>query len=379
MPRPRDQIRLETDAGAFDAFEKVALAEDLFDLRTLTIELGDARAWNELRRRLQHGQRMRLYLNGRIQFTGFLEDREGPVDPDAGATLQVVLRTALADARYRSADPKVSMKGVSIKQFILALFAPLGLGPSDFNFAAATDADLATGKKRGFLDPVDLEPLKADQAKVTPPATVYDTAAKHLQRHHLMMWDGADGRIIIGKPAVSAPPSYRFQLRRGVDARGNNLSTARRIEDWSELPSEVWVYGNSFAKDIVRVANKGVAVDLDAVLAQGLGTPSHFNRMVLIPSEGAKTQAQAEAQAKRELAARSRNKDAWEMTTDGWSYWTGHEAVPLVHNTIADVDIETVSGTGAGRYLIARVVRQLDADGGPVAQLHLIAPAALEL
>lgn len=98
----------------------------------------------------------------------------------------------------------------------------------------------------------------------------------------------------------------------------------------------------------------------------------HFNRKVIIPSEGAKTKTMADAQAARELSARKQRKDAWEVRLDAWTFWTGHEIIPLATNTNVDVDIETVGGSATGRYMIVRLHRTLDAEGSASSSVALV-------
>ena len=377
MARRPDVVRVETDVGGFDAFQQLELSTDLLDTSAATLEIGDDGSWRALERIIAPGERFRIYLNGLLQFTGRAEVNEAPVSADAGTVVQLILRTKMSDARYASADPKTSFKDTSIKAFVLALYEPLGYGAADFAFAPAADRNLMTGKKTGAEDPVDLEPLKVEQAKVGPPETIFDAASRMLKRHHLMHWDGADGRILVGRPDDTQTPLYRFLCKRGTQAGGNNVLSARRIIDWSEVPGEVWVSGGTNGKDVVRASLRGVSVDLD--LARVAATNGHFARKVLIPSEGAKTQTQADAQARRERAARSKRKDAWEVELDGWTYWDGSSSTPIVVNTTADIDVETVGAASSGRYLLSRVSRSLSADAGLTARVELLAPGILEI
>ena len=376
--RPDDAVVVETPSGAFDRFQSLELTTDLLDAAVLSFEVGDDDSAELLERMLAPGREVRVYVNGLLQFTGRAEVNEAPTTADGGATVQVVCRTKMADARYASADPRLSLSGVSIRDFILRLYEPLGYGPGDFVFAPAADRDLVTGKRGGAEDPVDLEPLKAEQAKVNPPETIFAAAERHLKRHHLMHWDAADGRILVGRPDDGQQPTYRFLCRRGAGSAGNNVLGARRVVDWSEVPSEVWVFGGTGGKDVTRASLRGVSADLDLLAAAA--STGHFARPVLIPAEGAKTQAQVDAQAIRERAARSRRKDAWETDHDAWTWWPGSGAtVPLAINTTADVDVDTATGSARGRYLLARVSRALSAEGAAAARVSLLAPGVLQL
>lgn len=373
--RPRDVIRIETEKGAFDAFNSIQLVQDLFDSSTAAVEIGDDGTWKEIEQIVAPGKPFKVFCNGLLQMTGRCEVNEVPVEASSGTVVSLTCRTKMADARYASADPKTSFKDVSVKKFVLSLYAQLGYTEADFQFAPAADVDLITGKKRGHPDPIDLEPLKAEQAKVSPPETIVEAASKHLARHHLIHWDAADGRICVGRPDDTQAPFYRFLCKRGTQAAGNNVIGARRIKDWSEVPSELWVYGGTVGKDITKSAFRGLAVDLDllAVAADA----GHFHRAVIIPAEGAKSLAQATARAQRELAARSRRKDAWEFEIDGWAYWNGSELINYAINTTCDVDVETVGGVSNGRYLLSRIARSLDPKKGATTAVQVVAPGIL--
>jgi hypothetical protein len=377
VKRPRDQIRVETDAGGFEAFERVELVHDLLDVTAASLAIGDERSWAAVERLVEPGSQFRIYLNDRLQMTGRAEVNEIPADAQGGSMIQLTCRTKLSDANYRSADPSLKLTGGSIKDFLLQLFAPLGYTANDFEFAPAADRAITTGKAKGAEPPVDLEPLKPDQLKITPPETIREAAARHLRRHHMMLWDGADGRILVGKPAVSSPVLYPLICRRGVEARSNNLLGIKRVRDWSELPSEVWVYGTTTGADVAKSAIRGVAVDLDA--ARVAADSGHFDRVVIIPGDGVRTRARADAQAQRELAARSKRKDCWEAEVDGWSFWTGNELVPYAINTMASVEAWQDAGRANGRYLIARLARVLDPMEGAISSITLVHPSALEI
>lgn len=377
MARARDRIRVATDAGDFDGFEKIDLSSDFSDVSSLTMTFGNAGTWRSASRVVAKGNRVRVYLNGLLQFTGRFEAAKVPTAAGTGSTVQVVARTRLADAKVASASPSVRFKDTSVKDFILALFEPLGYSTENFLFAAAAERDLATGKKQGFTDPVDLEPLKADQLKINPPETIWEAAARVLKRHRLMMWDASDGRVLVGRPDDTQAPLYSLIARQGPASITNNVLKAERITDWTEVPSEIWVVGGTKNSDLQRATLRGVSVDLD-LLAVAAAT-GEFNRKIVLPSDGVKTQVQANAQARRELAARSRDKDAWSIEVDGWTQWDGQRAVPYAINTTSDVDVECVGAEAAGRYLIAKVRRSYDKDEGATSDLTLYAPGIYDI
>jgi prophage tail gpP-like protein len=375
--RKQDRIVIQTEQGGFERFSSVSLTHDLYDTSSATFEIGGDEAWQALETIIQPGQEFRVMLNGRLQMTGRAEVNEAPVTTSDGATVSLVCRTKMADARYASADPKLRFKDQSIKTFVLAAYAPLGYKEADFAFAAYADVDLVTGRAKGSPAPVDLAPIKADSLKVAPPETIFECVGRVLKRHHLMHWDGADGRILVGRPATDLPPIYHFQAIRLNGGEGNNVLSCKRIVDWSEVASEVSVHGSTPGVDIAKSAFRGVAVDQDlfAVAAR----TGHFARRVIIPADGVKSQKTADAQATRELAARAKRKSAWEFEIDGWSWWDGHDSVPFAINAMADCRVDVIGGAANGRFLVTTMTRTVSVEQGATTKLVVVDPANLEI
>ncbi len=372
MKRPDDRIRVESEDGAFDRFNAIEVVNDIMAPSQCIFDVGDDGTFEELKDVIAHGKRFRVYMNDQLRLTGRVIAQEVPISATAGATVTVTVRTLLADAYYSSADPKTRVEKTTIKDFLLALYRPLGIAEADFVLKASLERDLMTGVgTRGETAPANLDAIKVDQARVSPPETIFEAAAKHLRRYGLLHWDTPDGKIYVGAPDDAQRPLYRFLCKRGAAAAGNNTLEARRAVDWSDVPSEVRIYGGQGAKDIVGAKLKGAAEWADVKTAG-------FYRPVYLLNEGAKTQAQVEAQARRERANRSKRKDTWDMPVDGWSYWNGDVAIPYGINTTADVDVDATGGP-AGRYYIHRVSCREDASNGRTSMLSMVAPGIFEV
>lgn len=373
MARPRDLIKVVLPAlGEFTAFDSLDLSIDLLSVAELHLKLGDDGTWPSLQPYVQPGQEVRVYCNGLIQFSGRFEVPIVPADANSGILPDLVARTKLSDAKYASADPKLSFQNVSVKDFILKLFAPLGYTATDFIFAPETAVNLATGKQFPGGKPLpDLEPVKADQLKVSPPETIFECATRVLKRFHLMLWDPGFGGLCVGKPDDTQKPRYRFVCARGAEAAGNNVLSLKRVQDWSDAASEVDVFGGGFKKDVSGAPIKAYVPQL-AVFAVAAAT-GHFNRRVIMPDTGAKTYDQALAKAKREVASRSKAIDGWEATLDAWTWWDGSQVVPVTTNTMVEVYAPAI-GPGSGSYLVHKLSRALSANESASATVTLAAP-----
>jgi prophage tail gpP-like protein len=377
MPRAKDNISIETDAGAFDKFQRLSISNDIFGLTEATFELGDASSWAELSSVLAPGEAVRVSLNGKPRLTGRAEVNTVPISPSGGTVIQLTVRTKMADARYRSAPPKTKVESTSIKDFVLACYAAIGVGEDDFSFAPFTSRDLMTGVGGPKGDKVDLEPIKPDQAKVQPPETVHEAVERHLRRYQATHWDDPDGKILVGKPDDEQAPLYKMQAKRGNKSQGNNLLRAQYIRDWSEVALTVQVVGTKRGVDAGAKGIRGLATDDD--VADALSRTGHFNRLVLLQAQQIESQQQADQMATRELSARRRRKDAWELTTDGWTFWDGSSQIPYAHNTTVDVDVDTVQAVARGRYLVTKVKLDLDLSAGATTTMTCIAPGLFVL
>lgn len=363
--RPTDAIRVEAvGGGAFDAFTSLQITNDIMAPAEAAFELGDDGSWPELENYIDLGAKFRVYLNDRLRLTGRVEQSGIPTDAQSGATVQFTVKTKLADAAFASAHPNTRVQNTSIKTFLLALYAPLGYLEKDFVFRADVSRDLLTGRSSKSKPPVDLEAIKLEEAKVNPPETIFACADRHLARHHLMHWDCPDGRIVVGAPDDSQVPVYPLQLRFPPMHLENNLLQAMRARDIGDVPTVIGVFGTKQRKAFALAKVRGVATSHDLVDA-------NFYRPVLVLDESVPTKAAALARANRELAARSRKKDAWELNTDGWSYWDGRNAIPYGIDTVADMHVDT-AGNAIGPYYVERVVCRRAPDTGDTTQLRVV-------
>lgn len=370
--RKPDVIRIETSRGTFDKFSSLEVVNDIVGPTEAVFEIGDDGAWDSLEKIVAPGELFSVYCNDRLRLMGRAEMNEIPGSVDRGVVITLGVRTKMADARYASAEPSISLKDTTLKDFILKLYEPLNVFLDSFEFAPAADRLIMTGKTTMGGGPglVDLETLKLEQCKVNPPETIFEAAEKHLRRFHMSHWDTCNGKILVGHPDDQQSPMYKLTSKKGAAAKGNNLLSWKKIRDWSEVPSDVWVFGGVGGKDVRRATVQGVSVDLD--LAKVFADNGHFFRKVLIPSEGARSKELANSQARREVAARSKRKDAWEFTCDGWSCWNGSEQVPYAHNTVADLDVDAVGGP-QGPYLIHRVSLRWSIDQGATTVMNAVA------
>jgi prophage tail gpP-like protein len=378
MPsRPPDDVRIESVQGGdfsivVDRATKYEIVNDLTQPSVARFELGDDGSWSALKDALAVGTRFVIYVNDTPRLTGRMLTKNLPINSQNGATIQAIVRTLLADAVFSSAE-EFTLRRSSLKDAILGAYAPLGLKEKDFVFRANVARDLITGRSGNSSPPVDLEPLKEDDARVHPPESVYAFVERHLSRFHLTHWDAPDGRIVVGAPDDTQRPTYNFRIRWRGQGNANNVIEAEKIEDYEDVPGDLWVYGvgggHSLMNSTVQFGQ--IQDTLSAV------TPALFRRVSII-DESIRTQAQAEARARKEMSARSRMSDAWRLTVDGLTYWDGSQRIAYAPDTVGDVQIDPFGGASGG-YLVYRTSLSGDAAGAQTSVLEACAKGVWKL
>jgi len=351
----------------FDRFTSAQVVNDVSAPSEASFEVGDDGSWPDLSKFVAHGARYRVFVNGLQRLTGRVEMNDVPIDAQAGAVVRFTVRTKLQDAFYASAKEDVQVKNVSLLEFLLQLYAPLGFVQSDFVLKASLARDLITGKSssnKGADLPANLEPIKVTDAKVKPPETIYDAADRHLRRHGFMHWDSPDGKIVVGAPNDTQNPLYFLVSKRANQGRGNNILSASRTQDWSGIPSRVGLYGIGGGRGISRARVSSSLVDQDLLDAG-------FYRPITVVAEAVRTSALAARAAAREMSNRSKMKDSFDIEVDGLSWWTGTERVPWGIDTVAEISTD-VAGGKVGAYYVHKVTTRRNAMDGDVTNLSLV-------
>jgi prophage tail gpP-like protein len=364
----RDRVTIVSHINAGISVEiadctQYEITTDLMQPSVARFELGDNSTYADLRDALKIGNRFFVAINGNKRITGRLLTRNLPVSPEAGATVQVTIRTNLADAAFTSVNPKIGISNADLKTVILKAFERMGLTEKDFIFRADVARNLLTGQGKKSPPPPDMKAMTEDEARPHPPETVFQFVDRHLSRFHLMMWDAADGRIVIGQPDDGQTPSYPLRCKRYDKPWLNNILRAAKSEDYEDVPETIQVYGATIdlEESLLKIQAKRIEGLLQVVKPR-------LDRQVVITDQSLTTQAQAEARARREMLKRSLSKDSWAIDVDGFAYRRDGRVVPYGIDTIADVDID-VQGEASGPYLAWQCTMRGDASSGHVTSL----------
>lgn len=381
MSRPRDKVHIQVFSvpdnsgrqtyNILDNFNSFEITNSLTEPSEAAFELGDDSTWNSIDEFIRHGTEYRVFINDNLRLTGRVELNDIPLDSSGGGEVQFTVRTKLADAMFASARASIQVKNQSILDYLVSLYTPLGYTASDFYFpnAAHKSRDLITGKDTSGQGaakntPVDLEKIKSKEAKVQPPETIYDAADRHLRRHGLMHWDSPDGKIVVSAPNDNQNPIYSFRSYVGINASANNVISATRSRDWSDIPSKIGLFGVGGSRGFSKAKVSVIALENDLIDAG-------FYRPIVIMAEGIKTTELADRAVNREMASRSKSKDSWEIEIDGLSWWDGYNNVPVGIDTVADV-VSNVAGGPLGAYYVHKVVSRRNASSGDTTNMSLL-------
>jgi len=354
--------RADFNFANFTSFE---LSNSITEPAEASFEMGDETGWQRLAEFIGLGAQFMVFVNDRIRLTGRVHQLNSPLDASQGATQRFVIRGAMADAQYSSAPQTLRLRNASIREFILALYDDLGLTEFDFDFRGDVSRNLMTGKNtRNQKPPIALDDLTIEQAKTTPPESIYTAADRHLRRHGMLHWDGPDGKIVVAAPDDQQAPLTQLRSFRGRDAQINNLISVQRSQDVSGAPTVLGMFGVGGKVGFSRAKVSSVIIN-EELVRRG------FNRKALILDEGIRTTSIADRRARREFALRNRGLDRFEVTLDGLSYRDGSETIPWSPDTTTDVVIEDMGGF-LGSYYIEAVRLSRSAASGDVASLSIV-------
>jgi prophage tail gpP-like protein len=358
-----------SNAGDFDfnfsEWTSFSLSHSITGPAEASLELGDDTGYNRIEAACELGSSFYVTVNDRSRIVGRVEARNSSLDSGQSSTQQFVVRTRMTDAVAASAPQGLQLKRSSIKDFVLGCYEAIGLEEVDFDFQADVSRDLMTGRtSRGQRTAPNLEPLKEDQAKVNPPETVYSAVDRHLRRHGLLHWDGADGRIVVAAPDDTQEPIATLRSFRAPNGQYNNVRSASREQNVSDAPTVLGVFGIGGGRDFSRARVSSTQFNAD-LIARG------FRRAAVIVDEAVRTKQLAERRARREFSLRSRGLERITVSVDGLSYREGSELLPWSPDTVVDVIIEQLGGA-LGAYYVEAVTMNRTASDADSTTLSLV-------
>jgi len=362
VTRPTDRVSIKAGGKVFDQIEKVEITWDLSAPAQAVIQFGDEGAWAQLGSAFQPGTPWTVAVNDMPMISGRAELLELDGD-DHGIVCAIAIRTRLSDALVASADTSIVVAGVSVAEFMVAALSTIGYTSSDFVVDHRTAAVLLSGApSKTSPQKTDLEPIQVPQAKIQPGESIMEAVTRHADRHGLIVCDLPNGRIGVFRPDPDASPYYYLRLKRGsaADRRANNIVKIHRSCDWTQVPSEVVVYGQTWGGELAKAPIHSSAGNPE-VLARAAET-GHFNRRVVTVQNQIQNNDQARRKASKLLSSLVSRQDAWDIVTDGLTYWDGSKQTRWAITAIASIECD-VMGAPAGNYFVNRVRMKQDDQG----------------
>jgi prophage tail gpP-like protein len=360
-----DELLILAEEGrAFSLWTSFDLINSMVRSCESSFEVGDDGSWNDLSELMKLGTKFTVALNGKLRMTGRVELLNSPLSADQSSVVRFVVRTRLADLETEAAEISVRVKDQSIRDVVLAVLSYAGIEASEVVFRADVSRELITGRRgKGKAPPKDLEELKVQAAAVQPGESVKMFLDRHLRRHGLIIFDSADGKLVVASVDDDQEETYFFRCFRN-DPQFNNFTMIDRNRDATGAPSEITVYG--FGGGAQFQNTKLVSIRENAEIKE-----AGFFRRQIIVDDGIKTKELAERTAARALSERIRRQDAITIQTDGLSYRERRVRVPYAPDTTCGVIADTIGGV-QGKFYVETTACRVNARGGATTQLQLV-------
>lgn len=335
----RDYAVVTIGSTRLETWQSYELVSDLTvaaDAWSLSMPLaGTYEQRRELMRRVREGVRVSIYVAAEpdagpsieaLQVTGIVDKVSG-TGARQGATLRLqgrdnggLLASASVDPRLaitsettlvRMVEQMVEPFGMTvITEPVLARELLTGLSQSETAARLARQRARAAGthgstssararRGRGGLIGADVQRVPMREARPHVGETVWEFIDRHCRRFGVMPWIDPRGRLILGAPDYDQEPLFRLRRVLGGDGNEpNNILEGGFTEGWSELASEVTVYGRSHGSDASRSRFVGHATNPLVHVYR----PVVLQDASCLSSEEAQRRAEAEIGAQKEEA-----------------------------------------------------------------------------
>lgn len=359
MRSPEDSITITSEGGrAFDRWTSCEILNSIIRSSEASFEVGDDGSWEALSSLAALGTRFTVQVNGKVRVTGKVEVLNSPLDATRSSTVRFVVRTALSQIESDSASLRIQQKAnPTIKQIIEQALGLAGIPANMIEYRTDVARNLFTGAPtRGGRPRRDLDQLKEDQASSQPGETLKAFLDRHLMRHGLLIWDGPDGKVVVGAPDDDQEESYTFRCFRGAEGKFNNVVSIERMRDASSAPTQVMVFGFGGKREYAKAKVAALRENPELITAG-------FLRRHVIVDDGVKTKELAERTAARAFSERTRRQDCFVIGVDGLAYRERSARVPYAPDTTCFIMADTIGGAVGKFYLEQTLLRRSPTSG----------------
>ena len=325
-----------------------------------------------------------VYVDGIRVLSGFVDDRRASSDPDAGDTMTVNGR----DRGGRLVDescPLMSFRGLEIEALAQKTVTPWFESVSLSNVEnRALILGVKKGARAGKVQHEGAAGVKHRKKKhpniyrkVQAGETRWAVLEYYLRELELLGWAAADGKsFVIGEPNYDQEPTFSFfhpraGSRRSQESNVNSFEVVDSVgERYSQIVAVGAHVGNAVNYGEKTVKRRGVATDGPG--AFGIGKSFQHRKVLLLPDDGIRDDAQATIRAEREMAERDAAGHTVRLVVDGHGQLAARarRSTLFAFDTIAHVESEVFGIRGS--YYITKVVFRGDADNGPTTEISLV-------
>lgn len=286
---------------------------------------------------------VRILLDGVPIVTGFLDDRELPVDDD----LIAVTGRDRCGRLVQESAPAIDYRGLGVRELVARLAAPW------FSVVTLSNARnrrvlRGQGKRADGFEPVRLNTRVA--TRLEPGQTRWTVIEELLGQAGYLAWSAGDGaELVIGQPNYDQEIQFEFR-RPAPGGRGGNVLGLGVRQSTADRYSRIVVLGSGGGTD----ANYGIAVAARAGEArdnpatpQGDGRDFSAPKRLVMADEAVVSRAEAEARARREMARRRANAHVVSVQAPLHGQRIAGRALTLFcPDTLARVDDERTGTSG---------------------------------
>jgi prophage tail gpP-like protein len=257
------ELSFRSNGTALDTWDEYRVTLDMFmpgSPWTFTLWRSSAReaAWRRLLNSARLGDQVIFKIDGATQLNGRIERRRTVVSRE-GAQLVITGRDLAGPAIDWDADPRTTLRNVTLSDVLTALFRPLGL---DVVIGASADAAREVqsrsrpGSHGAYSNP-HRRSKRVDLSHARPGERVWQVADSIVRRLGLMMWvaPSADGQlaVIVDVPQYEGEAAYQFKRRIGSDGQvtaASNILESEFDAQIRDIPTVVHAFGRAPRGDV---------------------------------------------------------------------------------------------------------------------------------
>jgi prophage tail gpP-like protein len=261
--------------------------------------------WDVLQSRAKLGEQLYLSIDGAVQLSGTIEEREETADRK-GTTMVLSGLDLAGPAIEADADPRIQLRGTTLEDALVKLWEPLQTSIFIADAALMQEVQSLRNRRHGAGVRRVNRRTQFDAFKVRPGDKIWqlsDTICKHAG---YMIWtgpnpeDGTGIGLIVDKPVDSGSPKFQFERRRVGDKFVGNILEGKRGGSIRGVPTTVTAFTHSAASSS-QDARMRTVVRNDG-LTHPLVVSDLLPRPRFIRGDQARTVQKARKLAEREIA-----------------------------------------------------------------------------